>query len=94
MGPAGRKATMGGIEGKVEAVPGSGSEYKVTFVATLSGQYSVTAFVDGVPVKNMPAQCTVIPGAVDVHSSRLYGPGLERVVLGRPSLVYVELADR
>jgi hypothetical protein len=48
--------------------------------------------LDGIIIINM-LMPQVVPGEVDVHSSRLYGPGLERVILGKPSMVYVELAD-
>ena len=40
-----------------------------------------------------PFMCHVVAGAIDAQSSRLFGPGLQAVQLGRESQVFVELAD-
>lgn len=37
--------------------------------------------------------CHVEAGPVDAQSSRLFGPGLQAVQLGRESQVFIELAD-
>ncbi len=40
-----------------------------------------------------PFMCHVEAGAIDAQSSRLFGPGLQAVQLGRESQIFVELAD-
>ncbi len=37
--------------------------------------------------------CHVEAGPIDAQSSRLFGPGLQAVQLGRESQVFIELAD-
>ena len=47
----------------------------------------------GVHVASSPFMCHVEAGPVDAQSSRLFGPGLQAVQLGRESQVFIELAD-
>ncbi|KAK9829410.1 hypothetical protein WJX72_005680 [[Myrmecia] bisecta] len=53
--------------------------YRVQYAVNFAGTYRVAV---------------TAAGEVDPQSSRLYGPGLAAVQLGRPSQIYVELADR
>ena len=47
----------------------------------------------GVPVPGSPFACTVAAGPVHAARSRLFGPGLTSVQLGRDCHFHVELAD-
>ena len=47
----------------------------------------------GKHLASSPFKCQVEAGAVEAQSSRLFGPGLQAVQLGRESQVFVELAD-
>ena len=47
----------------------------------------------GVHVASSPFRCQVEAGVISPQSSRLYGPGLQAVQLGRESQIFVELTD-
>ena len=48
----------------------------------------------GKHVQGSPFQCLVRPGEADAGSSRLYGPGLQAIQLGKPSSLFLQLADQ
>lgn len=45
-------------------------------------------------MQGSPFLCLVQPGEADAQSSRLYGPGLQAIQLGKPSSLFVQLADQ
>ena len=45
-------------------------------------------------VQGSPFQCQVTAGEGDASSSRLYGPGLQAIQLGKPSSLFLQLADQ
>lgn len=47
----------------------------------------------GKPISGCPFLCHVSAGEVDASNSRLFGPGLQAVQLGRESQLFCELAD-
>lgn len=47
----------------------------------------------GKPISGSPFMCHVGAGEVDAGNSRLFGPGLQAVQLGRESQLFCELAD-
>ena len=48
----------------------------------------------GTHVQGSPFHCTVVPGEADAASSQLYGPGLQAIQLGKPSSLFLQLADQ
>ena len=48
----------------------------------------------GQHVQGSPFLCQVQPGDADAASSRLYGPGLQAIQLGKPSSLFLQLADQ
>ena len=48
----------------------------------------------GQHVQGSPFLCQVQPGEADAASSRLYGPGLLAIQLGKPSSLFLQLADQ
>lgn len=77
--------------GKVEDV-GEGV-LRASYVAALAGTYEVHVTCGGKPVASSPFTCHVEAGNIDAESSRLFGPGLASVQLGRESQIFVELTD-
>lgn len=55
----------------------------------VSGDWGV-----GEHVRGSPFLCQVEAGAVDPASSRVFGPGLSAVQLGRDSQIFIELSDQ
>lgn len=45
-------------------------------------------------MQGSPFLCQVQPGEADAASSRLYGPGLQAIQLGKPSSLFLQLADQ
>jgi len=45
-------------------------------------------------VQGSPFQSFINPGEADASSSRLYGPGLQAIQLGKPSSLFLQLADQ
>lgn len=45
-------------------------------------------------MQGSPILCQVQAGDVDAASSRLYGPGLQAIQLGKPSSLFLQLADQ
>ena len=52
------------------------------------------SFTVGQHVQGSPFLCQVQPGDADAASSRLYGPGLQAIQLGKPSSLFLQLADQ
>jgi len=48
----------------------------------------------GAHVQGSPFQCIVSPGEADADSSRLYGPGLQAIQLGKLSSLFLQLVDQ
>ena len=48
----------------------------------------------GQHVQGSPFQVLVLPWEADAGSSRLYGPGLQAIQLGKPSSLFLQLADQ
>jgi hypothetical protein len=57
------------------------------------GTDSCVAHAAGKPISGSPFMCHVSAGEVDAGNSRLFGPGLQAVQLGRESQLFCELAD-
>ncbi|KAL0032084.1 hypothetical protein WJX77_004214 [Trebouxia sp. C0004] len=81
------------VAGRVEDL-GQGM-YRAMYTATMAGscEIAVTA-LDGAHVQGSPFQCLVSPGEADAGSSRLYGPGLQAIQLGKPSCLFLQLVDQ
>lgn len=55
---------------------------------------STVSCIVGQHVQGSPFLCQVQPGEADAASSRLYGPGLQAIQLGKPSSLFLQLADQ
>eukprot|EP00854_Cymbomonas_tetramitiformis_P020497 gene20497-24566_t len=80
-----------GLAGRVDIT--SDGECLGSYIPTHAGSYEVGVFVHGTHVKGSPFPCKVAPGGMDVVASKLYGPGLDHVELGRPSKIFIEPCD-
>ncbi|DBA83503.1 TPA: hypothetical protein ACH3X2_006431 [Trebouxia sp. C0005] len=81
------------VAGRVEDL-GQGM-YRAAYTATVAGSYeiAVTA-LNGAHVQGSPFQCLVSPGEAHADSSRLYGPRLQAIQLGKPTSLFLQLVDQ
>ena len=66
--------------------------YRVTYVPPKKGKYTITVKFAGDDVPKSPFNIAVEPG-IDVSKCKVYGPGLEEVIVGQEASFTAECPE-
>jgi filamin len=81
------------VEAKV--VDNNNGTYGVTYVATQPGKHVISVILKEKHIKDSPFTVPVDRAPVDLHNTRVYGPGVEGpVTQGEPAVFTIESRDR
>lgn len=67
--------------------------HRLWFSLAQAGRHEVAVTVGGRPVQRSPFTCTVSPGAPDLMTCRLVGPGIDAATVGEQACVQLEAYD-